>query len=167
MALPLIPIAMMLSSVIPGLAKLLGGDTAGAVAEKVVGIAKNLTGLEDPEEAVKAVQLDPALQIRLREIALEEINAFLADRQDARKREIEIVKSTGKRDYFLYGLAALVVLGYFALCGILMRYPLPAGSNEVVFMLFGGLAAGFGSVLQYFFGSSKSSADKTQMLTQK
>ena len=167
MALPLIPIAMGLANVVPGLLRLLKGDQAGDVADKVLGVAKSLTGLDDPEEAVKAVQMDPALQIRMKELALEEINAFLADRQDARKREIDIVKATGKRDYFLYGLAALVVLGYFALCGILMRYPLPAGSNEVVFMLFGGLAAGFGSVLQYFFGSSKSSSDKTALLSQK
>ena len=44
---------------------------------------------------------------------------------------------------------------------------LPQGSNDVVFMLFGALASGFGVVLQYFFGSSKSSSDKTKHLVLK
>jgi len=45
-----------------------------------------------------------------------------------------------------------------------MRIKIPEGSNQVVFLLFGALATGFGQVLQYFFGSSKSSAEKTQLL---
>jgi hypothetical protein len=33
-------------------------------------------------------------------------------------------------------------------------------------MLFGALATGFGQVLQYFFGSSKSSSDKNEQIGQ-
>ena len=51
-----------------------------------------------------------------------------------------------------------------SIVGLLMQYKLSEGSNEVVFMLFGALATGFGTVLQYFFGSSKSSSDKTQLM---
>ena len=48
-----------------------------------------------------------------------------------------------------------------------MNIPLPDGSSDVVFMLFGALVTGFGTVLQYFFGSSKSSTDKTSLLAGK
>jgi hypothetical protein len=44
---------------------------------------------------------------------------------------------------------------------------LPPGQNEVIFMLFGAISSGFGQVLGFFFGSSKSSADKTQLLGKK
>jgi hypothetical protein len=71
------------------------------------------------------------------------------------------------RELNLYVLAWTIIIGFFTLCGILMWKPLPQGSNEVVFMLFGALSAGFGSVVGYFFGSSKSSSDKTKMLSQK
>jgi hypothetical protein len=39
-----------------------------------------------------------------------------------------------------------------------------AATSPAVYMLFGALSAGFGSVMQYFFGSSKGSADKTQLM---
>jgi hypothetical protein len=126
MALPIIPIALGLANVVPGLLRLLKGDQAADVAEKVIGIARAVTGIEDPEEAVKAVQMDPASQIRLRVLALEEINAFLQDRQNARQREIEVVKATGKKDINLYILAWTVVSSFFTLVGILMFVSLPA-----------------------------------------
>ena len=71
---------------------------------------------------------------------------------------------TGAKEWNLYILAWIVVAGFFALCGILMKYKLPEGSNDVVFMLFGALSTGFGTVLTYFFGSSKSSGDKTKLM---
>ena len=39
------------------------------------------------------------------------------------------------------------------------------GNNPVLDILFGGLVSGFATVLGYFFGSSKGSADKTHLLT--
>jgi hypothetical protein len=36
--------------------------------------------------------------------------------------------------------------------------------SQVVYLLFGGLVAGFTQVIAYFFGSSKSSSDKTKLL---
>lgn len=89
----------------------------------------------------------------------------LQDVQNARQREVKIVEATGEKDHFLYFLAMLVVTGFFALCALLMWRPLPEGSTQAVYLLFGGLVSGFGSVLQYFFGSSKSSREKTKLLT--
>ena len=68
------------------------------------------------------------------------------------------------KELYMYILASVIVVGFFVLTGILMFVTLPAGSNNVVNLLFGGLVAGFATVLNYFFGSSKSSADKTALL---
>jgi hypothetical protein len=43
--------------------------------------------------------------------------------------------------------------------------PIPAASVGPINQLFGALAAGFGLVLGYFFGTSKSSHDKTALLS--
>jgi lipopolysaccharide export LptBFGC system permease protein LptF len=71
---------------------------------------------------------------------------------------------TGKKDLNLYILAWTVVGGFFALCAILMEVSLPEGSSQIVYLLFGGLVTGFTQVLGYFFGSYKSSNDKTKLL---
>lgn len=85
--------------------------------------------------------------------------------------DINIEPKTGllKSDMFLhnwplYVLASIIVIGFFALMIILMKYTVPAGSRDVAYMLFGSLAAAFGAVVNYFFGSSKGSADKTEIL---
>jgi len=63
-----------------------------------------------------------------------------------------------------YILAWFVVLGFYVLTYILMIRPIPKDSNQVIFMLFGTIATGFGTVLGYFFGSSQSSHEKDEMI---
>jgi len=40
----------------------------------------------------------------------------------------------------------------------------PAGSTQAIFMLLGGLVSSFTAVFAFFFGSSKSSQEKTALL---
>jgi len=168
-----------IKKVAPMLGTVLGGPAGGAVGGAVSMLVSAL-GVDDdehtPEAVLRAMSADPEWHVKLREaemrnrvelekLALQADQLVLADRQSARDREIRIVEATGKRDMNLYVLAWTVILGFFTLCGVLMRWPLPEGSNQVVFMLFGALSTGFGTVLSYFFGSSKSSNDKTRMLS--
>lgn len=169
-------------------APILGGPL-GAAAGSMLG---NLFGLEEdpesitPEKLMAAIDKDAAAELKLRQFEMEhkvlleklrirEIEilaeararqdaAYLADRADARGRQVASEQATGQRDINLYILAWTVVAGFFGLCLGLMVFPLPAGQNEAVYLLFGGLVAGFTGVIQYFFGSSKGSADKTGLL---
>ena len=95
---------------------------------------------------------------------MEEKELELKDVTDARARERAIVEATGKKDLNLYILAWTIVGSFFALYAILMKVSLPESSNQMVYLLFGGLVAGFTQVIAYFFGSSKSSSDKTKLL---
>jgi len=61
-------------------------------------------------------------------------------------------------------LAWFVVLGFYILTYFLMVQPIPKDSNQVVFMLFGTISTGFGTVLGFFFGSSQSSGEKDEMI---
>lgn len=165
----------------PILGTVLGGP-AGAAAGGAVSLLCAALGIQDPEpkpeQIYSAIQADPQAAVKMREIelnnkveleklALQSDQAHLADRQSARTREIEITKTTGKRDINLYILAWTVIIGFFMLCGILMKWDIPEGSGNVVYLLFGGLVAGFTQVLGYFFGSSKSSSEKTNLLALK
>ena len=85
------------------------------------------------------------------------------DIKAARGREQEIIQATGKQDWYLYALAAVVVVGFFAFTVVVMCNQSGA-YKEIVFMLFGGLVTGFSMVLSYFFGSSAGSAQKTAQL---
>ena len=80
---------------------------------------------------------------------------------------MELARATGSRDINLYVLAWTVVVGFFGLVALLMFVALPSGAAGYINQLFGAMAAGFGMVLSYFFGTNKSSSEKTRMLAQK
>ena len=64
----------------------------------------------------------------------------------------------------MYLLATVVVFGFFGVVATLFFVDVPEASENVLYMLVGTLAAEFGSIMRYFFGSSKGSSDKTAML---
>lgn len=68
------------------------------------------------------------------------------------------------KDIYMYVLGAIVVIGMFAITYMLIMKQVPEDNSSVFYMLTGQLAAGFLMVLGYFFGTSKSSTDKTDIL---
>jgi hypothetical protein len=118
----------------------------------------------DPQARLKIMQAENEFKVKMAEIKIQELGLHLDDSQDARKMRVEHEKVTGKGDLNLYILAWVVVAGFFGLVLALLNIELPKDQNGVVFMLFGSLATGFGQVLQFFFGSSKGSTDKTELL---
>ena len=117
-----------------------------------------------PEDLIKLKTADQSFKTEMAKIGLDEKKLAFEDIAGARGRQIEHEKATGKTDVNLYVLAWTVVSGFFGLMALLCFKALPADSNGVIFMLFGALSTGFGQILGYFFGSSKSSADKTKLL---
>jgi uncharacterized membrane protein len=68
------------------------------------------------------------------------------------------------KDWAMIVLATIIVLGVLATTIILMKWQVPIDNNEPLFMILGALIASFSSVVQYFFGSSKGSSEKTELL---
>jgi len=143
-----------------------GGATIGAMVASLFGADPN-----DPNDIAIKMAADPEAAIKLRKLELDNKveleKLYLQDVQSARQREVEVTRATGRINWPLYILAAVIVVGFFTLMFVLMKHAVPEGSREVAFMLFGALAASFGQVVQYFFGSSKGSADKNAMLAKK
>ena len=161
----------------PVLGSAIGGPAGGAVGGAVslllgaFGLGGDATPddvsklLTDPTSILKMKELEQTYQVELGKLALQHDQAYLADRQGARSREVDIAKATGSRDLNLYILAWVVVAGFFALTWTMMYVDLPPANLGPVNILFGALVAGFTGVLGYFFGSSQSSDIKTKMMT--
>jgi hypothetical protein len=173
-------IAAKISSLAPVIGGAIGGPigglagTAVSILAKAFGlpetskaedVLKSISG--DPEWQLKVMVAENEFKLKIKELELMSTKAYLADVQSAREREKSVVQSTGKKDWNLYLTAWVVICGFFWLTYWLMTRSLPAGQNDVVFMLFGALSTGFGTVLAYFFGSSKGSAEKTELMAKK
>lgn len=122
----------------------------------------------DPDIALKARIADQDYSLKMRQADIEELKTQLSDVQSARQRQIEHEKTTGKSDKNLYVLSWLIISGFFVLTGALIYFSYNGKTIEdgtgVLFMLLGTLSTAFGCVIQYFFGSSKGSADKSSLL---
>jgi len=71
------------------------------------------------------------------------------------------------KELYMYALGALVVFGFFFILFIIFNKVLPTENKEIGLLVIGALIAKFGDVIGYFFGSSKGSADKSELMSQK
>lgn len=153
-------------------APVLGGLLGGPVGASVGGLISTVLGTENNPEAVlselkanaeavlKLKQIEVDHKIKLEDLRLKEIGLILKDVENARTRQVQSEKATGKKDWNLYLLAWTIVVGYFGLITVLIDGNVPEDKTGVVYMLFGTLATAFGGVIQYFFGSSAGSKQK-------
>jgi len=119
----------------------------------------------DPDAFVKLKQVEAAHDEELKRLTLESEMAYLADIQSARTREVDIAKYTGGKDLNLYILAWVTVIGFFASFGIFTFVGVKNENSVALSLMIGALVSRFGSVYDYFFGSSKGSSDKNKILT--
>lgn len=165
MPLPLLGIAATIAAEFaPDLIKHLAGPRAASVAETVTQAAVALTGQDTPLDALEAIQADPALAVQLRsELARIEADltkAALADRRDARKRDVELQKTKGgnhRADFMLAGVFAVFV-------GILAAIYFGTGLSDLTVNLLSAALGLTGGMLKdafgFEFGSSRGSKDK-------
>lgn len=69
------------------------------------------------------------------------------------------------KDVYMYILGAIVVLALVAISTLLIFHAVPVESKDALNIALGALIAAALAVVQYFFGSSKGSSDKTALLT--
>lgn len=68
------------------------------------------------------------------------------------------------KEIYMYVLGAVVVILAFGFGALMIFVPVPEGSKDAVMMGAGMLFGMAVTVVAYFFGSSKGSADKTKAL---
>lgn len=152
----------------PSLIGRLAGPRAGAVAEKVVGIAAALTGEANPDLALKILQENPELlarfEIRMAEVDLEERRIHAEDRKGARAMLGRLAELGHAAVAAPVLVSAIVTGGFVGMLYAMIYEPVPAANKDVVMLLVGALVIAFGQVVNFWMGSSKSSQDKTGLI---
>lgn len=73
-----------------------------------------------------------------------------------------------KRLGFMQSLLALVIVsGFFGCIWLVMKHDVVQNMRDALLILIGSLGAAFGSIVNWYFGSSKGSADKNELLAAK
>ena len=159
-----------------------GSDKAADAATAVVDVAKKVTGRDDGAAAVEALKADPSLVMQFRQaLAAQEADldkAYLADRQDARKRDVSLAQA-GVHNTRANAMVAMDAIGLvLGLGGMLLLGWFKVHSAEAISEgVFGALLAQLSTITSYFglclrdahqfeFGSSRSSMQKTDLLMQ-
>jgi len=65
------------------------------------------------------------------------------------------------KEFYMYALGSIVVIGFFATLIYMIK---KGGYESEVNMIVGALIGSFITVTGYFYGSSKGSADKTELI---
>ena len=152
-----------LKSLAPAVATVVGGPLGGLA---VTALAAKFGVADDVAAVAKAIAGDPQAATKLAEMDLQQFQAESADRDSARQREAAVAAAGGGT------LAQLVVpilaLGTvsltFVFIGILLFKVIDSAQQQLVIFALGYATAAAQQVLSYYFGSSKSSQDKTSAM---
>lgn len=119
----------------------------------------------DAEFQMKKLEWEMELeQIRVN-AAMEEMRLQVQDRENARSREIEYIKSTGKRDWLM---GTVVITGLLLTVGViacLVFVKIPEENQRLADMSFGSVLSIGASIFAYYVGSSKSSRSKDETIS--
>ena len=150
----------LLRGLAPAVATVVGGPLGGLA---ITALASKFGVADDVAAVAKAIAGDPEAATKLAELDLRQFQAESADRDSARQREAAVAAAGGS------SLAQLVVpilaLGTvsltFVFIGILLFKVIDTAQQQLVIFALGYATAAAQQVLSYYFGSSKSSQDKT------
>ena len=156
-------------TVAPTIASALGGPAAGMgikfLADKLLGDpnateidVENYIKTASPDDMLKLKQLDVDFKLKMKQLDIDVFKLEVSDRDSARKREIAV------KDKAPSILAGVITIGFFAVFYFVFTNVLPEGNSQAIFILVGALTAGLTQVLNYYFGSSKGSSDKTKQI---
>jgi len=190
MALPLVPLISLATTVLPQLVGLFAGKRAAEVAEKVADVVTVVTGESDPDRAQKAIDANPELQAKLHteleKIRVEYLKLQLEDAASAREHEtkrqdIERADRNSARETMISALRekeswtasvialaplllSVTVILVFVLFASNLVSTNPAEENrELLNVIVGALVAGFTAVVNFWLGSSQGSRDKDRV----
>ncbi|WP_426958137.1 N-acetylmuramidase domain-containing protein [Muricoccus radiodurans] len=166
----LIPLAL---SLVPEIARWLGGARAGTVATQVTDVVRSVTGTDNPE-AARAVLADPTkaaeLRVQLARIAaeqeaaqrqaeLEMFRAQLSDVANARAQTTSLAQAGSSIAWAPTLVSGIITVGFFFCVVLLFRLDRQLDDMQAALIntLFGALVIAFGQVCNYWLGSSAGS----------
>lgn len=165
-------IAMALGQFVPGILKLFGGsDKTVEIATHVVGVAQAVTGTGTPQEAMTALQADPAKVLDFQQaMAAQQVDlekAYLAEMGNSRAMQVAALAQDdlfSKRFVYYFAAAWSLFTMFYAWAITFWPPTTEAGKTNAATILGFLLGTAVASIFAYFFGSTKNSAEKTRLL---
>ena len=160
--LALLPI---LAKYAPSLVGLAFGGSASAVATKVEAAVRDVFGTTDAAEVQAQVTADPAkadaLKARL-DAETEQLRTELADVADARATSLALAQARSPLAWGSPVISVIVVSAFAAVASVVVvEYGVESPVGQLIA---GALIAKFGTVVDYWLGSSKGSADRVDQI---
>lgn len=163
-----------IKTVAPWIGTALGGPLGGLAVEaaanalglqtKTVDAVKQALSGATPEQLLALKVADQSFEEQMKKLGFDHLEKMeelaVKDTDSARNREIQTHDATPKV------IAGVVIAGFFILTGVLLMVPIPKDQATTVYPMIGTLQIAFGLVMGYYFGSSKSSDRKTELLAQ-
>lgn len=156
----------------------IGGALGGPLGSMAVEAAANALGLTDkttdaiktalggatPEQMLALKQADQAFSLQMQALGFKQITDLEAlaagDRKDARAMQVS------KPSYVPAALSTLVTAGYFGILLGIMRGWLVIDDSQALLLMLGSLTTAWGAVMAYWFGTTRDSGRKTELLAQ-
>jgi len=153
----------LLKGVAPALATAVAGPLGGAAISAIAG----KFGVADTvEEVAKAIAGDPAAAQKLAEIDLKQFELENADRDSARHmQEVALQQEDKFAKHFIYWFAWYWSIGSTLYFFCVTFAPMPEGGRDFANIILGFLlGTAVATIISFFYGSSKSSKDKTEAM---
>ena len=68
------------------------------------------------------------------------------------------------KDIYMYVLGGLISVGFFFVLVLLIYKPMPTDNRDIFYLIVGALISFEGVIINYFFGSSRGSAEKSEII---
>jgi hypothetical protein len=156
-----------LIGLLKGVAPVLATAVAGPAGGAAVGWIADKLGIPDStiEGVTAALQGNPEMTLKLKELDLEYAKLEIADRDSARKAYAQVATSehATKMDKAVVPILALGTVALaFVFIAILMFRDVPTDQQQMVIFALGFITSSAGQVLSFYFGSSQGSKDKNK-----
>jgi hypothetical protein len=161
-----------IGAVAPTIATVLGGPLAGtavaALSKKLLGkdggseaeIAEALASAS-PEMLLELKKLDAEFKLEMEKLEIELEKLSTQDRASARARQVAM------KDWTPNILAGVALAGYAVIQFVVLTEPLVPENKEIILRTLGTLDMVVVTIIAYFFGSSRGSKAKTDLLNGK
>lgn len=144
---------------------LLGGPAGAAVG----GMISSALGVENNPSAVAAALGNPDAVIKLKELEVNERQHFLQMQVETLRIELADTQNA-RASHKDSRMPAIVTLCLTAICAgllyALMFIPVPQDNRDMLVQSFGTVLGFWGASLAYWVGTTRSSQDKTRMMSQ-
>jgi len=159
-----------IGAVAPTIATALGGPLAGMAVRALSGALfggdeskgvddiSQLLGGVTPDHLAQMKQIDDDFKAKMASLNVDFAKIAEDNTDSARQMQIST------KDWIPRVLAVFVSVGFFGILLVMLLVPMP--KSDAFTILLGALAAGWGGVMNFYFGSSAGSKAKTDILGQ-